>query len=212
MYLGRIQSIQADIDENTVVVVCDASLHPNTSCSAGGMVFITKHQYWTNTVNLSNILPTSSCRAELATICSAVIDLPQHNIIVYCDAQAAIDSINHLKNKSKRLERINSIDLLQQIVDIVPQMDVRKIKGHDHKDKHNLNHLADFLSHDHSAADCPLNLLTILPNEMQQPAIEYANGFRIRKLVESLKNHDMFISYFAALRDLDILLSNYEVP
>ena len=208
MFLGRINSVQDSLDSNTIAVISDASLHPNTMLSSGGMVFITKDAFWVRTVSLSNILPSSSCRAEIATICSAVLDLDHPNIVVYCDAQSAIDSINHFKEKTKRAEKIHSIDLLRQIRNTVPKMELKKIKGHDTEDPHNLNHLADTLSHDHHADQCPLELLTILPDQLQtQP--QYADGFRIRKLVEALKNNDIYISYFAALRDLDRILMSH---
>ena len=205
-YYGRIKSIQDEIDDNTIVLYSDASLHIGSSLTAGGIVFVTKHSFWIQSFNLNHIVASSSCRAAIATVCGAIKDMEYQNILVYCDAQAAINSINNFKESKPRLERINSLDLLRQVAHELEKVQMIKTKGHDKQDEFSLNHLADALSHDHESEPCPLDLLTIVPDEFLHPKFDETVGFRVKRFAESMKDHDVFIEYILALEQLDKIL------
>eukprot|EP00834_Sanchytrium_tribonematis_P008309 NODE_935_length_2999_cov_0.620110.p1 type:complete len:673 gc:universal NODE_935_length_2999_cov_0.620110:2312-294(-) len=148
----KIQDIQANLDIHQCCIYTDASMHDKINAS-GGSIIIFHNKFYLKTFNFNNLHIDTSTRGEIAIIGATLLSMELNNyeISIYTDSQAAMNIIANYQNPNYNIYNIYSIDLISQFSTFLPNCQFIKVKGHDVNDKHSLNHLVDYLSHNHNA-------------------------------------------------------------
>eukprot|EP00834_Sanchytrium_tribonematis_P007612 NODE_716_length_4503_cov_0.446639.p1 type:complete len:811 gc:universal NODE_716_length_4503_cov_0.446639:1990-4422(+) len=160
-WTATIQSYQNQMICDEIHVYSDASVHKSPFNNAtSAFIVISKANYAFKVHKLSHLQIADSTRAEICGLANSIIHLNQHfdtqnpRITFFCDNKAANSSFIDAMNGSKPLYNIYSIDIISQVLNMLqPSMQFKYVKGHDHSNPQNINHLVDYLTHYHSQAD-----------------------------------------------------------